>query len=141
MTTIALFGFLILVAFAAKGGSNKIGPTWFKHLTGSQKVWGLGAVILAMFIMLNPELLVLGLLGDAAFFDLLVLALSLQLRSVGFRVWHCVRVTCSTAWSFVIDEVRRELSMIVLTLVHLVSVVLAIHQAVIKSLRQHHTWA
>jgi hypothetical protein len=44
------------------------------------------AVIGAVLILINPEFLALGLLGDAAFVDLLVLLLSLQLQMVGAHV-------------------------------------------------------
>jgi hypothetical protein len=53
------------------------------------------AVILAVLIVINPEFLALGLLGDAAFFDALVLLFSLQLQMVGARAWHYVGLVFS----------------------------------------------
>jgi hypothetical protein len=58
----------------------------FQRLKGWQKLLGVVAVIVALFIVLNPELLALGLLGDAAFFDALVLLISLQLQTTIVRV-------------------------------------------------------
>jgi hypothetical protein len=59
---------------------------------GWQKVLGVVAAIMALLIVLNPEFLALGILGDTAFFDLIVLALSLQMHMLvagAFRA--CVR--------------------------------------------------
>jgi uncharacterized membrane protein YkgB len=48
-------------------------------LRGSQKLFGVIAVVCTVLILLQPEFLALGLLGDTAFFEMLVLALSLQM--------------------------------------------------------------
>jgi hypothetical protein len=47
---------------------NRIKPAWSQQLKGWQKLFGLVGVILAVLIIINPELLALGLLGDTAFF-------------------------------------------------------------------------
>jgi hypothetical protein len=56
---------------------------------------GVIAGILAVFILLNPEFLALGILGDTAFFDLLVLLISLQLRTAAAQVWAFILAVCS----------------------------------------------
>jgi hypothetical protein len=38
--------------------------------------------------MINPEFVALGLLGDTAFFDLLVLALGLQMHTIIIEAWR-----------------------------------------------------
>jgi hypothetical protein len=64
------------------------------------KVLGFVAVIIALFIIISPEFLALGFLGDTAFFDLLVLLLSLQLQSilVQARSWVADQVTKVICW-------------------------------------------
>jgi hypothetical protein len=57
---------------------------WFRNLKGWQKWLGL----LAILVILNPEFLALGLLGDSAFFDMLALALSVQMLVSVRLVWH-----------------------------------------------------
>jgi hypothetical protein len=52
-----------------------------------------------MLIILNPEFLALGLLGDTAFFDMFVLALSLQMHMVVARACRaCVTVLIRRVW-------------------------------------------
>src|ERR1043166_8012360 len=81
--TIILLGLAIL-AYASTWSSNKTQPSRFQHLKGWQKIFGVLAVSFALLVVLNPEFLALGLIGDTAFFDMLVLAMSLQLH-VFFR--------------------------------------------------------
>jgi hypothetical protein len=88
---------VILVALAllayAFSRSNGIKPAWSQHLTGSRKIFGLAAFIGAVLILINPEFLALGLLGDTAFFEMLVLALSLQMHVFVTRAFYrCVDV-------------------------------------------------
>lgn len=49
-------------------------------LRGWQKVFGVIAFVFAVVLLLQPEFLALGLFGDTAFLDLLVLAMSLQMH-------------------------------------------------------------
>jgi len=44
--------------------------------------------VMTMIILLNPEFLALGLLGDSAIFDMLALALSVQMLVSVQWVWH-----------------------------------------------------
>ncbi len=57
-----------------------------RHLKGSQKFFAAVSVVCAVLILLQPEFLALGLLGDTTFFDILVLALSLQMHSYAVQV-------------------------------------------------------
>lgn len=90
--TILLLG-LALLAYASVRSPNKTLPARFPHLKGWQKVFGVLASIFTLFIILNPEFLALGLLGDSAFFDMLVLAMSLQMHMLVRQAFHrCVDV-------------------------------------------------
>ena len=90
--TIILLG-LVVFAYASTRSQDKTKPSRFQHLKGWQKIFGVLAVILTLLIILNPELLALGLLGDTAFFDMLVLALSLQMHMFVARAFRrCVAV-------------------------------------------------
>jgi hypothetical protein len=61
---------------------------WFRNLKGWQKWLGLLAILMAVIVLLNPDLLALGLLGDTTFFDMLALALSVQMLSSFRLFWH-----------------------------------------------------
>ena len=90
--TIILLG-LTMLAYAITRSPDKTKLSRFQHLKGWQKVFGVLAIILTLLIILNPEFLALGLIGDTAFFDMLVLALSLQLHMVATRAFcSCVAV-------------------------------------------------
>jgi hypothetical protein len=78
--TIIVLG-LVVFAYASTRAQARNKRSRFQHLKGWQKIFGVLAVILTLLIILNPELLALGLLGDTAFFDMLVLALSLQMHT------------------------------------------------------------
>src|SRR5262245_45751792 len=84
-----LFGLAIL-AYELTRVLDRIKPAGSQPLKWWQKLAGGVAVILAVLIVINPEFLALGFLGDAAFFDALVLLFSLRLQSAGARVWHYV---------------------------------------------------
>lgn len=66
-------------------------------------MFGVIAVILAVLMLMNPDFLALGFLADTTFFDVLVLALSLQML-VSFQ-WACrtlgVAVVRSLRWAAV----------------------------------------
>src|SRR5262245_48115031 len=70
---------LALIAFALDRASRKLNLArelkWWKR----PAVWL--AILIAVLILATPEFSALGLLGDSAFFDLLVLLISLQLRA------------------------------------------------------------
>jgi hypothetical protein len=69
---------------------DKYRPRWIPRLTSWQVLIGLVAVIIATVIVITPEFYALGILGDSVFFDLLVLAISFQLRGFGSLVWRYV---------------------------------------------------
>ena len=98
---IMLVGFAIL-AHALTRTPKQREPTWSQHLKGSQKLIGVVALFLVLLMALNPEFLELGFLGDAAFFDMMVLALSLQMHLLAFRVWQgCVTALVrGMRWAF-----------------------------------------
>ena len=79
-TAIILLGLAMFVVASARS-RGKATPTWFQHLRGWQKVLGVVAAILVLLMVLNPEFLALGILGDTAFFDMMVLVLSVQLHT------------------------------------------------------------
>jgi hypothetical protein len=87
-TTIAFILLALILLACALRRSSRIEPVWSQHRKGGQKVFTLAAVIMAILIVMNPEFLALGILGDTAFFDMLVLALSLQMHMVVVRVFH-----------------------------------------------------
>jgi hypothetical protein len=78
----------LVIAFACFRLRERKWFGWFRQLTGWQKVFGVLAVIAAVVIVANPEFICLGLLGDATFFDLLVLGLTLQLHGLAARFWR-----------------------------------------------------
>ena len=76
---------LVLLGYATFQQSRKARPSapgkqWWQQLLG------VIAFLAAIVIIINPEFVALGFLGDTAFFDLLVLLLSLQLQMVGAQV-------------------------------------------------------
>src|SRR5262249_33470593 len=79
---------IVIVAWASGQRPNRPKNVerfnWFKKLTT------VAAMFMALLIVINPEFYVLGLLGDGAFFDLLVLALSLQLQNILITARHCI---------------------------------------------------
>jgi len=89
MSLTIIFG-LALFVFALSFLPDKYRPTWIHRLTSWQMLIGLVAVFMAIVIVMTPEFYALGILGDSAFFDLLVLAISFQLRGIGSWVWRYV---------------------------------------------------
>jgi len=98
--TIALAGVVILFACTLRRQRGEAKPAWSEHLRGWQKLFGVIAVVGVLLIMLNPEFLALGLLGDTAFFDILVFALSVQMHTYFVRMFYaCVdRVKRVVKW-------------------------------------------
>ena len=84
-----IFG-LALFVFTMTFLPDKYRPRWIHSLNSWQVLIGLVAVIAATLIVMTPEFYALGILGDSAFFDLLVLAISLQLHMIGSRIWRYV---------------------------------------------------
>jgi len=93
-----LLGLAILAcAFVrAKDKSDSAGASsrWW------QKLLGVIAIALTVLIVINPEFLAIGLLGDAAFFDLLVLLITLRLQMLTTQagVWALSLVSKIVFW-------------------------------------------
>lgn len=100
MKYLLLFGLAILAGCAMKRVQRRTKPAWAEHFKGWHKVLGALAVVCAFLILLNPELAALGLLGDSAFFDVLVLALGLQMQTVFAQAWQRCRhvLTQAVLW-------------------------------------------
>jgi hypothetical protein len=86
-TTVILLLVVGLAALAlARLQRSQRGP--FRNLKGWQKMLGLVAILMAVIVILNPDLLALGLLGDSTFFDMLALALSVQMLGSVQWAWQ-----------------------------------------------------
>jgi hypothetical protein len=81
---------LALFVFTLAFLPDKYRPTWIHRLTSWQVLIGFVAVIIATVIVMTPEFYALGILGDSAFFDMLVLAISLQFSVIGHRILRYV---------------------------------------------------
>ena len=104
-----IFGLAILAyAFIETSGSSRRTAS-AQPLRLWQKLAGAIAILMALLIVMNPEFLALGLLGDTAFFDLLVLALSLQLQDLAAQAWHrSLAFVSTTDWSSLSYDICPE---------------------------------
>ena len=90
---VILVGVATILAIAFNQGRGRTKRECSQHLKGWQRVFGMVAFVAVLLIMINPEFLALGLLGDTAFFDMLVLALGLQMHTLVIRAFRwCVTV-------------------------------------------------
>ena len=92
MKTIVAIGLMILacVFIRLSRGNN---TSWRQGSKRPYTLLGIAVLlILPLLILVNPELLALGFLGDAAFVDLLVLLIGLQFKMVTTQVRSCVTV-------------------------------------------------
>src|SRR5262249_16382458 len=80
-----LVGFAVLAHVLMRAPKQRA-SAWSQHLQGAQKLFGVVALFLVFLMALNPEFSALGLFGDAAFFDMMALALSLQMHMMVSRV-------------------------------------------------------
>jgi hypothetical protein len=124
-----LLSAVAIVAHVLNRKSARGIPPHFQQLQGWQKLLGLVAMILALLIILNPEFLALGLVGDAAFFDVLVLLLSLQFQTIAARAWHCVCALSSTVGRMLIARMSLSFVAIAVALAPIGTVVAAIRKA------------
>ena len=98
MTRDLLLGVAIL-ACALRWASGRKNPGRLQHLEPWQKLVGVAAAIAALLIIITPELFALGLLGDTAFFDLLVLLISLQVQSAAVQArWRLAGLLSKAMW-------------------------------------------
>jgi hypothetical protein len=95
-----LLGLAMLVC-AGMRKSRRGRSKWFQQLSGSQKIFGVVAFVLVLVILLNPEFLAFGFLGDTALFDMLVFAISLQLHTYVLRAARAfvTALTKSMRWA------------------------------------------
>lgn len=100
ITPVIIFA-LALFAYALTRAPDQHKPAWTHRLNSWQTLISLIAVIAAILIVMNPEFYALGIVGDSAFFDLLVLAISLQLQTILSRVWRHVVAGSSIIARFV----------------------------------------
>ena len=129
MTPSILLGLAIL-AYAFTRLLDRIKPAGSQPLKWWQKLASGVAVILAMLIVINPEFLALGILGDAAFFDALVLLFGLQLQTVGARIWHYVGAVFSRTMRWMRIPSPGMCYLLAVSAVALVSAVSAIQKVV-----------
>lgn len=106
-TLFIFFTLFLIVACSHPKTFTRSKPVWLEGLQGWQKGFGIAAFLLALLIFMNPEFLALGLLGDAALFDALVLALSLQFQTIAFRMLRSIQSAFANVISFVIWRARR----------------------------------
>src|SRR6188768_873899 len=86
ITGLALFAFALVLV------PDKYKPKWICRLTWWQVLIGFIATVAALLVVMNPEFLALGILGDSTFFDLLALAIGVQLQVVFSRIGVSVLV-------------------------------------------------
>jgi hypothetical protein len=102
MQFIILLGLVLVSVWAMTRARNRVKPIWAQQLKGWQKIFGVIAIVAMVLIVLNPEFLALGLLGDTAFFDLFVLALSLQMHTFVVRGCRaCLDVVARVRWKWI----------------------------------------
>jgi len=111
-----LIGLVVILAWLSHRAPQARQLLWLQQWKGWQKIFCLAGFIGAMLIVLNPEFLAFGFLGDAAFFDLLVFSLSLQFQTVAVRVLQWLRDASVAALSFMYYRLERDWIMIVVTL-------------------------
>jgi hypothetical protein len=82
----------VLVVRAQNRMRTQSKSRWFSHLTGWQKLFGVVALAFALVVVINPEFIVLGLMGDTAFFDMLVFLLAVQGHALAARAYQLGRM-------------------------------------------------
>jgi hypothetical protein len=130
MATLLIVGFVMALVLSSNRKPQRPLPLWSQHWQGWQKIFSVVGFAAALLIVMNPEFLALGMLGDAAFFDLLVFALSLQFQTVVMHAARCTRDWSVRALSFVVLRFRRDLTMVAVTLAPLGDLALKIRKAV-----------
>jgi hypothetical protein len=112
---------LALLAYALTRVPDRYKPVWTRRLGAWPTLLGLLATIAAILIVMNPEFYALGILGDSAFFELLALAIGLQLQTFGARLWRHVLAVPSMARRFIIRRFYETCLMTVLLYLAVVS--------------------
>jgi hypothetical protein len=92
MSIALIFVGSVLVVRAQNRMRTQSKSRWFSHLAGWQKLFGVVALAFALVVVINPEFIVLGLVGDTAFFDMLVFMLALQGHALVARAYQLCRL-------------------------------------------------
>ncbi len=111
-----LIGFVVMMAFLSRRTTDSSQPLRSQQRRGWQKLFYVAGLIGALLIVLNPEFLALGFLGDAAFFDLLVLALGLQLQAAVTGALHWVQDAAIATRTFMVHRLERDWIAVAVTL-------------------------
>ena len=77
---------LMLLVFALALLPDRYKPTWIYRLNWWQVLIGLVATVAAFVIIMNPEFYALGIIADSTFFDLLAMAIGIQLQMILSRI-------------------------------------------------------
>ena len=83
LITMILVFVVAAMIYRARSASER--PAWAASVQGSRWPFVVIAVVATMLMMLIPEVAALGLFADAAFFDIMVFALSLQMHQFAIR--------------------------------------------------------
>ena len=112
-----------ILAYAFTRVSNGGTPGWSLRINWTQKLLGAVAAIIALLIVINPEFLALGLLGDSAFVDLLVLLITLRRQTVIAQVRHCVATVISRIMRRVTPRMSFTLAVLAVTFGNVISAI------------------
>jgi hypothetical protein len=130
MRTVLLIGILFMLVCLSRRPSQAGLRLQAQLRNGWQKLFYVAGFVGAVLIVLNPEFLALGFLGDAAFFDLLVFALSLQFQAAVLGAWRWVRDASPRALSFMVYRLERDWIAIAITLASLRDFALNIRETI-----------
>ena len=114
LTPATIIGFALFV-FALAFVPDKYKPAWIYRLSWWQVLIGLVATVAAFLIIMNPEFLAWGILGDSAFFDLLVLAIGIQLQMILSRIGVCIVSGTKSTVLFVAMGIYADWMLLMLT--------------------------
>jgi len=129
ISPLILFGLVVLVCVSMQSAKSTK-PARFPHLQGWQKLFGVLAFITVVLVVINPEFLALGLVGDAAFFDAFVLLLSLQFQSIANRAWRFVSTAFTTVMRAMGPRLKHDFAMLLLIFLPIADVLAGIQKAI-----------
>jgi hypothetical protein len=132
-----LVALILAMLWIGKGESKHSGPRWAEHLRGWQIIFAAAAFVAVLLMMLNPEFLALGLLGDTAFFDVLVLAFGLQFRNAAFWAEGNVRRVITKVQFSMLRSLQRDYAMVVVSLAPIASAAVAVCKIAVKLFHEH----
>jgi hypothetical protein len=106
---LALLGFVLALL------PDRYKPKWICRLNWWQMLIGLIAVVAAIVIVATPEFYALGILGDSTLFDILVLAIGIQLQVILSRIG--VRVVSVIKWMIRFISLRMAINAMMLAII------------------------